>query len=123
MVLLVGAGAWIVVASGEQSDDVALDSDVNTAVVQRSDVVLTEELSGTLGYGSVETIVFASSSDGVDVFKGLAAGFVTDIVDEGTVVTSGDVLYEVNVEPVVVLEGDVPVYRAFNSRMSDGQDG
>jgi multidrug efflux system membrane fusion protein len=122
LVLLVGAAVWFLLANGAQSDDVALGSDVNTAVVQRSDVVLTEELSGSLGYGSVETVSFAASADGVDVFRGLAGGFVTDIVDEGTVINSGDVLYEVNVEPVVVLEGDVPVYRAFNSRMSDGED-
>ncbi|MGI9584609.1 MAG: peptidoglycan-binding protein, partial [Acidimicrobiia bacterium] len=122
LVLLVGAVAWIVAANGVQSDDPALDTNINTAVVQRSDVVLTEEFSGTLGYGSDETITFAASGDGVDVFKGLAGGFVTDIVEEGTVINSGDVLYEVNVEAVVVLEGDVPVYRAFNSRMSDGKD-
>jgi peptidoglycan hydrolase-like protein with peptidoglycan-binding domain len=47
---------------------------------------------------------------------------VTSITDEGAVLESGDVLYAINAEPVVVLGGDVPVYRSFNSRMSDGSD-
>lgn len=122
IVVLVVFAVWIIVANSSSSDDALSSGTINTAAVQRMDVVATEELSGSLGYGSVETIAFLSSPDGVDVFKGLAGGFVTDIVDEGTVITSGDVLYEVNVEPVVVVEGDIPVYRPFNSRMSDGED-
>jgi len=94
----------------------------NTATVERTDVIATETLSGTLGYGSADPIVFRSSADGVVTVQGLASGFVTDIVDEGTFVAAGEVLYEVNTEPVVVLEGDLPQYRAFESRMSDGPD-
>ena len=37
-------------------------------------------------------------------------------------VEPGDVLYEVNTQPVVVLPGTLPAYRAFNTRMSDGPD-
>lgn len=110
-----------VVASGNGEEPVATNT-LGTATVQRTDVVVTEELSGTLGYGSADPITFRSSSDGVVTVKGLASGFVTDIVDQGVFVASGDVLYDVNTEPIVVLEGDLPQYRTFNSRMSDGPD-
>ena len=115
-------GVAIAVAVTNGSDEPAATDSANTATVQRTNVIVTEELSGTLGYGSAAPLTFRSSSDGVVTVEGLAAGFVTDIVDEGVVVRSGDVLYDVNTEPVVVLTGDLPAYRAFNSRMSDGPD-
>ena len=42
-----------------------------------------------------------------------AAGTVTGIPDEGVVVEQGDVLYEADGEPVVLLYGDVPFYRSM----------
>lgn len=118
--LVVAAIAAVVTSGNGESD--AAPVEFNTATVQRTDVVVTEELAGTLGYGTAEQVAFRSSTDGVVTVAGLASGFVTDVVEVGTVVVSGDVLYEVNTEPVVVLEGDIPQYRAFNSRMSDGED-
>ena len=113
--------AIVVIVSGD-GDDAATTETPTTATVERSDVVVTEQLSGTLGYGAAEQITFASSSDGIVTVFGLAQGVVTDIVEVGTIVRSGDVLYEVNTQPIVVLEGSIPAYRAFNSRMSDGSD-
>lgn len=95
---------------------------LNTATVQRTDVVETETLEGTLGYGAAEPIVFESSSDGIFTLKGIRQGFVTDFVNEGTVIESGMVLYDVNAEPVIVLDGTLPAYRTFSSNMSDGPD-
>ena len=96
----------------------------NAALLCQPDnaLVVTEDLSGTLGYGSADAITFRSSDDGVVVVSGLASGFVTDVVESGDIVVAGDVLYEVNTAPVVILEGDLPQYRAFNSGMSDGPD-
>ncbi len=114
--------AVIVAATSGGSDDGAAEETLNTATVQRTDVVAMETLSGTLGYGTAEAVVFQSSPDGVLTLEGIKQGFVTAIVDAGTVIESGDVLYDVNTEPVVVLNGDLPAYRSFTSNMSDGPD-
>jgi len=113
--------AIVVIVSGD-GDDTATTDTPTTATVERTDVVVTEQLSGTLGYGAAEQITFTSSNDGIVTVFGLAQGVVTDIVEVGTIVRSGDVLYEVNTQPIVVLEGTIPAYRAFNTRMSDGSD-
>ena len=117
---VIGVAIAVAVTNGDEEPQAS--ASLATATVQRTDVVATEELSGTLGYGTADPLVFRSSDDGVVTVEGLAAGFVTDIVDEGVVVRSGEVLYDVNTEPVVVLKGDLPAYRAFNIRMSDGPD-
>ncbi len=118
---LVLAVVLIAVNAGSGDTETA-PAEVSTATVQRTDVVVTEELSGTLGFGTAEQISFQTSSDGVVTVFGLAQGFVTSIIDEGTIISSGDVLYEVNLEPIVVLTGDIPAYRSFVSGMSDGAD-
>jgi peptidoglycan hydrolase-like protein with peptidoglycan-binding domain len=122
VVLVVAAVAIVLATRGGSSNEAGADSPVNTATVTRTNIVVTEDLSGTLGYGASDPIAFRSSPEGVVTVTGLASGFVTDVVEEGTFVASGDVLYEVNASPIVVMEGDLPQYRAFNSRMSDGPD-
>ena len=112
----------VIVATSGSEDEPEVVQTQNTAEVERTDVIATETLSGTLGYGSADPVVFRSSDDGVVTVQGLAAGFVTDIVDDGVFVQAGDVLYEINTEPVVVLQGDLPQYRPFVSSMSDGPD-
>ena len=114
--------AVIIAATSGGGDDVAGEETLNTATVQRTNVIAMETLSGTLGYGTAEAIVFQSSPDGVLTLEGIKQGFVTDIVDAGTIIESGDVLYDVNTEPVVVLNGDLPAYRSFTPTMSDGPD-
>ncbi len=122
-VVIAGAAVIaIAVSSGGGSDDVAEVTSLSTATVVRTDVVATETLSGTLGFGSTDTVTYRTSSAGVTTVTGFASGIVTWIVVEGTVIVPGDVLYEVNTVPVVVLEGDTPQYRSFNSRMSNGPD-
>ena len=120
---LVAVVAVVVAATSDGgTDEVAQDTSLTTATVERTDVVATETLSGTLGYGSTDTVAYSTSPVGVTTVSGLASGIVTWVVDEGAVIVPGDVLYEVNTVPVVVLEGSLPQYRAFQSRMSDGAD-
>jgi peptidoglycan hydrolase-like protein with peptidoglycan-binding domain len=116
------AAIAIATASDGDSGEVAQDASLTTATVERTDVVATETLSGTLGYGSTDTVMYRTSPAGVTTVTGLLSGIVTWVVDEGTVIVPGDVLYEVNTVPVIVLEGVTPQYRAFHSRMSDGPD-
>jgi peptidoglycan hydrolase-like protein with peptidoglycan-binding domain len=115
-------GIAILMSSDGGSDDVAEAATLSTATVERTDVVAIETLDGTLGFGSTDTVAFRTSPVGVTTVTGLASGIVTSIVDEGAVIVPGDVLYEVNTVPVVVLGGDTPQYRSFHSRMSDGSD-
>jgi peptidoglycan hydrolase-like protein with peptidoglycan-binding domain len=115
-------GIAVLISSGGGSDDVAEAVSMSTATVERTDVIATETLNGTLGFGSTDTVTFRTSPEGVTTVTGLASGIVTWIVDEGAVIVPGDVLYEVNTIPVVVLEGDTPQHRSFHSRMSDGPD-
>jgi len=120
-VLVVVVAVGIVVLSSNGTGESESDA-LNTALVQRTNVVETETLKGTLGYGAAEPIVFQSSADGIFTLKGIKQGFVTAFVDAGTVIESGMVLYDVNAEPVVLLDGTLPAYRTFSANMSDGPD-
>jgi peptidoglycan hydrolase-like protein with peptidoglycan-binding domain len=118
--IVAGVAIGAIFASSEPEEETAVA--LNTATVERTDVVATETLSGTLGFESSDPVAHRTSTQGITTVRGFASGVVTSITDEGAVLESGDVLYAINAEPVVVLGGDVPVYRSFNSRMSDGSD-
>ncbi len=122
VVIAVVAALAILALGNGNGEDVEVPESMNTATVQRTNLIVTDALPGTLGYGSADTVTFRSSDDGVVQVTGLSPGFVTDIVEAGDILVAGDVLYEVNTVPIVVLEGDLPQYRAFNIRMGDGPD-
>ncbi len=85
--------------------------DLNTADVVRRDLIDTEEFSGTLGFGDPESLHTNTS------------GIVTGrLPEEGEVLDVGDVLFEVNSYPVVLLQGERPMYRPFERNMEDGPD-
>ncbi len=85
--------------------------DLNTAEVVRRDLIDTEEFSGTLGYGDPEALHTNTS------------GVVTGrLPTEGDVLGVGDVLFEVNSYPVVLLRGERPMYRPFERDMEEGPD-
>jgi peptidoglycan hydrolase-like protein with peptidoglycan-binding domain len=122
--LAVVAVVAVVVAmtnSSSTSSDIG-GPELSTVAVQQQNLVVTETVSGTLGYGDSEAIAFRTSPDGVDNVYGALAGVVTSAPDEAVVLFAGDVLYEVNAAPVVVLYGDTPVYRALDRRTTDGED-
>ena len=112
----------VAVTSSSGTSTEATSQQLSTGTVQQLDLVVTETVSGTLGYGDAEAIAFRTSPDGIDLVYGALAGVITSAPDEGVVVVAGDVLYEVNAAPVVVLYGDTPVYRALDRRTSDGED-
>ncbi|MXW57401.1 MAG: hypothetical protein F4X68_00695 [Acidimicrobiia bacterium] len=85
--------------------------ELNTAEVVRRDLIDTEEFSGTLGYGDPEQLHTNT------------AGIVTGrLPEEGEVLDVGDVLFEVNSYPVILLRGERPMYRRFERDMEDGPD-
>lgn len=119
-----GAAALIaiVAAASSSGDGPVADVSLNTATVERMNLVSIESLDGTLGYGAADPISYQTSAEGVVTVDSLTTGFVTNVVDAGEVLETGSVLYEVNASPIVVLNGDLPPYRTFDSRMADGPD-
>ncbi|MFV1999833.1 MAG: peptidoglycan-binding protein [Acidimicrobiia bacterium] len=123
-VLVLAAGVAVVaavLASGGDTEAVA-DTTLSVATVTQTDLVVTQDLDGTLGFGTAETLTFRSSNDGIVTYIGGGVGTVTWVVPEGSTVESGDVLYVLDSSPVMVFAGDLPAYRSFNSRMSNGPD-
>ncbi len=49
-------------------------------------------------------------------------GTLTSVADEGTLLQSGDILYAVADEPVVLLYGDLPAYRTLRNGVEAGPD-
>ncbi len=85
--------------------------ELNTAEVVRRDLIDTEEFDGTLGFGDPEPLYTNTS------------GIVTGLLpEEGEVLDVGATLFEVNSYPIVLLRGERPMYRPFQSQMEDGPD-
>jgi peptidoglycan hydrolase-like protein with peptidoglycan-binding domain len=83
---------------------------VGTAALVRTDLASTVLTQGTLGYTGSPPVV-----NGV-------VGVYTNVLAPGTVVQAGQVLYRVDNEPVVLMNGGVPAWRVFAAGMSDGPD-
>jgi multidrug efflux system membrane fusion protein len=81
-----------------------------TATVSRRDLVDSEAVSGTLGYGDTSPLT------------GQLQGIVTGLPAVGTVVAPGQMLYEVDGRPVLLLPGTRPMYRRHEPAMTAGED-
>lgn len=85
-------------------------SDLNVTEVARRDLVQTKTFEAILDYGNLRS------------FPTNTAGIITDLPEAGTTVNFGEVLFAVDGEPVLLMEGGVPQYRSFNVDMTDGVD-
>lgn len=74
-----------------------------TDPVTRRTLEQTEEFGGALGYGDQFSL------------PGYAAGTVSWVPEEGTLLRSGDLLYKVDEKPTFWAHGDVPMYRELSS--------
>lgn len=84
---------------------------VATATVVRTDLSARQPVAGTLGYLGFLTV--ASEADG---------GLLTWLPAPGDAVRRGRPLFAVNGQPVTLLYGQVPAWRAFAPSMSPGPD-
>jgi multidrug efflux system membrane fusion protein len=110
-VLGVGAAVAIVIlASGGGSGSPANAAPPATATVARRDLVNRDDVSGALDYADKSTLA------------GQVQGTLTWLPDAGHVVKRGGVLYRVDDDPVVLMYGSVPAWRALSSGVSDGPD-
>ena len=72
---------------------------LSTAKVERGDLVETESVDGTLGYGDAWGI------------SATTQGTVTRLPAEGSEITRGKTLFEVDEKPVTLMYGPIPMWR------------
>jgi hypothetical protein len=110
VVAVVGVGAWAAAdeSNGEQADSPAAPRTVAEAQIKT--LAETEEVKGTLGHPEVGVLSSGRS------------GTVTWLPVEGDLVDRGGVLFRVDGSPVVLLFGDVPLYRQLAIGVSRGED-
>ena len=105
------AVAVVTVGSGSAPAEAATpDGATATALVARRDLVLRDDVDGTLGYADARTLTAG------------APGVVTRLPEEGKVVTRGKVLYEVDAAGVRLLYGTMPLWRRLGPKVADGRD-
>ena len=83
---------------------------LGTALVTRTDLSQTVLTAGALGYGASPPVV------------NRLGGTFTSLLAAGSVVASGQVLYRVDNQPVVLMVGATPAWRPFAPGMADGPD-
>lgn len=107
--VLAGAGAAAVMGfgGGSGTPSAAADSSPATATVTRGDLTQTEQVSGTLDYGSETT-----------VRGGGGPGTITWLPAAGTAITRGKPVYKVDDHPVPLLYGSLPLYRPLATGVS-----
>jgi membrane fusion protein, multidrug efflux system len=74
------------------------------------DLVVTDEYEGELGFGESEAVTAGRS------------GVVTGVAPVGTTVDQGDVLFDLDLQPTVLLHGDVPAFRDLSVDADPGAD-
>jgi peptidoglycan hydrolase-like protein with peptidoglycan-binding domain len=105
VVVVAGAGAvsWAtgLFDSDSGNPTATAASRLATTKVERGDLVETQDVDGTLGYGDAWGI------------SGAAQGTVTWMPAEGNRITRGQTIYEVDEKPVTLMYGAIPLYRAL----------
>jgi len=110
MALTGGGVAMVTLRERPPAKTVVVTPSLATVAVERTDLVDTRQLSGTLGFGTARTL------------KGTGTGVVTKLPRIGAKVTRGTQLYRVNDQPVVVFYGDTPPFRVIDKPGLEGND-
>lgn len=106
----------VVVASrgggnGGGDDAGALATTATTTVpVEVRDLIVTEEYSGELGFGESAPATAGRS------------GVVTGVSPVGTTVGRGEVLFHLDLQPTVLVHGDIPAFRDLSTAADPGAD-
>ena len=109
------AGGVAVAAGGNDNgaNSPAGDSgQVATAAVTRTTISNAVQVGGSISYGGSYTVAGLGGGGGV----------YTWLPEPGAVIKQGQPVYSVGNQPVPLLYGFVPAYRAFEAGMSDGAD-
>jgi peptidoglycan hydrolase-like protein with peptidoglycan-binding domain len=110
-VVAIGAGVvWSIVGSSSTDEASATTTSVlNTTEVVETTLQDVTTLDGTLGYVEGPAVV------------NHAVGTLTSAAEPGEIISFGEVLYTVDNSPVVLLEGELPMYRNLQRRI-EGSD-
>ncbi|SDS95150.1 peptidoglycan-binding protein [Microterricola viridarii] len=84
--------------------------EIETALVGRGDLTELVRVQGTLAYSAPRDL------------GTVLPGIVTGLPSAGSVIAQGGELFRVDDSPVVLLHGELPVWRAFSAGMTDGAD-
>jgi hypothetical protein len=109
----IGAGGWWAIdrfAEEEQPAETDAEVELVAVPVVRTDLVDRETLDGTLRYGGGGQIVTR------------LPGTITMLAEVGDVLARGDVAFEIDGEPVVVMFGERPAWRTLAEDIDDGAD-
>ncbi|MEV0276410.1 peptidoglycan-binding protein [Streptomyces sp. NPDC050610] len=110
VVAAIAGGVVLATDGGSKGTAATGKAAVKTAAVQRTDLSDTQELGGTLGYGTEKPV------------KGSKKGVVTWLPASGATVTRGKPLYKVDDHPVPVFYGATPLYRKLDKPGTKGPD-
>jgi peptidoglycan hydrolase-like protein with peptidoglycan-binding domain len=114
VVLVAAVAATIVLTqSGSHAANAAssgVPAGFTTATVERRTLVESSKIDGTLGY-----------SGAAEIYDRLAGTF-TWLPSAGAVIGRGGTLFKIDNEPVVLMYGSVPAYRALKEGVSEGPD-
>ena len=104
------ASAVVLVQPPNEATSAPQPVSVETLKISRGDLTEMVRAQGTLGYSSPRDLGTTLS------------GTVTGFPPADTVVTTGQELFRVNDSPVILMHGDLPVWRTFSIGMTDGAD-
>jgi hypothetical protein len=112
LAVTVGVGAGAVGLSGRGKPSAAANggAQVQTVAVVKTDLSNTQTMSGTLGFGTAQTLT------------GAKQGIITALPAAGTTVTRGQQLYRVNDQPVPLFYGGTPLFRSLDRPGLVGRD-
>jgi peptidoglycan hydrolase-like protein with peptidoglycan-binding domain len=100
LIAAAAAGYFLVLdRDGASEPTVTAEVDTGSAIIARRDLQVRESLDGTLTYASASTV------------KATGAGTLTSLPAEGEIAAPGDVLYTVEGQPVLMLEGELSMWR------------
>ncbi len=109
-VVVLGAVAVATVRMGDGSPATTRPASTTTAKAERRDLVVSDSYDGQLGYGEASPVTAGR------------AGVVTEVAAVGTTVTANQALFSIDLQPTVLLYGDVPAFRPLDVDAADGAD-
>lgn len=111
LAIAIATGGVVVMSSGKQATSAAQEPASSTVKVEQRELSAMASLSGTLTYqagpGGLPYSVINQ-----------AIGTYTEVPVPGQVISQGQVLYQVNDSPVVLLYGSTPAYRSLSAGAS-----
>ena len=107
---LVAATAVVVARGDGGGGDDGTTTATTTVPVEVRDLVLTDEYDGQIGFGATSPVTAGRS------------GVVTGVTPVGTTVKQGETLFHLDLQPTVLLHGEIPAFRTLNVDVVPGAD-